>query len=248
MSSAKDLWWAKQHPPADPTHLSFKDRAVLVTGANSGLGHEAAVKYAAQGASPLILAVRSQEKGEQAKAAIIARTSCKPDIFLILTVDMSTFASVRAFADQLNAAVPALHVAQLAAGVATFAFSKSPEGYESALQVNVLSTALLALLLLPKLRATAAAEAAKPEAERFVPHLSFVHSIASMEVTDADIPADQSLVQRIDDQARFDNQRQYFLFFLLGRSVEEGSRSLVSATGLGVESHGKFWRNDSYAP
>ena len=36
-------------------------------------------------------------------------------------------------------------------------------------------------------------------------------------------------------------------FGLVGRSVEEGARTLVSATGLGVESDGRFWRNDEFA-
>jgi hypothetical protein len=34
--------------------------------------------------------------------------------------------------------------------------------------------------------------------------------------------------------------------FFLARTAEMGSRTLISATGLGVESHGKFWTNDSY--
>lgn len=89
------MWWGRRHPPEDPTNLSFACKTVLVTGANSGLGHEAAVKYAALGASTLILGIRTQEKGEQAKQDIAQRTKGSPNIFVIETVDLSTFASVR---------------------------------------------------------------------------------------------------------------------------------------------------------
>lgn len=36
------------------------------------------------------------------------------------------------------------------------------------------------------------------------------------------------------------------LYFLVGRTAEAGSHTLVSATGLGPESSGKLWRNDKY--
>ncbi|KAK4157708.1 hypothetical protein C8A00DRAFT_29392 [Chaetomidium leptoderma] len=42
------LRWGVKHPPADPT-VSFAGKTVLVTGANTGLGLEAAVKYATLG-------------------------------------------------------------------------------------------------------------------------------------------------------------------------------------------------------
>ncbi|CAH0021177.1 unnamed protein product [Clonostachys rhizophaga] len=34
--------------------------------------------------------------------------------------------------------------------------------------------------------------------------------------------------------------------YFLARTAEMGSWTLVSATGLGPESHGKFWTNDKY--
>lgn len=293
MSSLWAQFWAARHPPADPKD-SYSNKAVLVTGANSGLGHEAAVKYAALGANPLILAVRTQEKGEQAKADIIRRTKCDPAIFSVETVDFASFASVKALADRINARDAPLHVAQLAAGVAQWKYEKSPDGYEMTLQVNVLSQALLALLLLPKLRAASE--------NGFLSHLSFLHSIAGFEVPSAWLPPGQSLIQRCNDQSKWDATKQYYLtklalwevveglaercknesegqaiivnatcpsgcktnmgrnfpafvkpilalqHFVCGRTAEQGARTLVGATALGPESHGKLWRNDKLHP
>lgn len=271
-----------------------------LVGANSGLGHEAAVKYAALGANPLILVVRTQAKGEQAKAEIIRCTKCPAEIFIIETVDLADLASVKALGDRLAAhpRVPQIHVAQLAAGVAQWQYESSPDGYEVTVSVNVLSQALLAMLLQPKMRAAAAA----PGPDGFVPHLSFLHSIAGFEVTEDWLPPGQSLIQRCNDQKRWDPTKQYYLaklalwavieglveryredeecrkiiinascpsgcktnmgrnfpsfvkpilalqHFVCGRTAEQGARTLVSATALGPDSHGKLWRNDKIYP
>lgn len=221
MSSLWAQFWAARYPPADPKHISYQNKTVLVTGANSGLGHEAAVKYAALGANPLILVVRTQEKGEQAKKDIIRRTGCSPDIFLIETVDLASFASVQACAQRINSHPRAaqLHVAQLAAGVAQWQYEQSSDGFEITLEVNVLSQALLALLLLPKLRATAAPASSD---DTFAPHLSFLHSIAGFEVAEDWLPHGQSLIQRINDQSKWDPTKQYYLAKLALWNVIEG--------------------------
>ncbi|KAL8979103.1 MAG: hypothetical protein Q9205_005480 [Flavoplaca limonia] len=39
----KLLWWSARHPPEDPT-VRFDSRTILITGANTGLGFEAALK------------------------------------------------------------------------------------------------------------------------------------------------------------------------------------------------------------
>jgi len=306
MATTKEQWHAARNPPADPCKdptVSFKDKTILVTGAfgANSLGHHAAIKYAALGANPLILAVRTQQKGEQAKASIIRETNCSPDIFIIETVDLSNFASVVNFANRIIKRVPSLHVVQLAAGVATVSYAQSPEGYEMALQVDVLSTILLALLLLPKLRETAA------KSPSSTPHLSFLNSLATFMIADKDpmLPPQggQTLTQHLNDEKAFNAQHQYFLIKLatwyaiqgiveivdreniktpnsqvvinatcpglcktdmvrdipfvfkimmnikwhfLGRTAENGARTLVSATALGSESHGRLWTNDRY--
>ena len=172
-----------------------------------------------------------------------------------------------------------------------------------ALQVDVLSTVLLAILLLPKLRETAA------KSPSSATHLSFLHSLATFMIVDKDPmlppPGSQTLIQRLNDEKTFDAKHQYFLvklatwyaiqgigelvdrenmktpgsrvvvnatcpglcktdmvrdipivfkflmevkWYFLGRTAENGARTMVSATALGSESHGRLWTNDQYLP
>ncbi|CAG9997297.1 unnamed protein product [Clonostachys byssicola] len=212
MSSPKEMWHAARHPPADPKHLSFKGKTILVTGANSGLGHAAAIKYAAQGASKLILGVRTQEKGEDAKAAIIRATGCSPEIFIIQTLDLASFESLQEFATRVDASVPDLHILQLSGGVASMEFATSPQGYVVDLQLGAYAFSLIALLLLPKVRATAQRLVASGSDDYC--YISFLNSAGSLEVVDDDIPQGQTLIQRIHDQSKFDARKQYFLLKL----------------------------------
>jgi NAD(P)-dependent dehydrogenase (short-subunit alcohol dehydrogenase family) len=68
-------------------------------------------------------------------------------------LDMLDYASIQAFADRVRTDIDRLDYAILNAGVMQNAFAKSPYGWENTLQVNLLSTTLLALCLLPKLKA-----------------------------------------------------------------------------------------------
>ncbi|KAI9288272.1 hypothetical protein BC943DRAFT_318121 [Umbelopsis sp. AD052] len=68
---------------------------------------------------------------------------------------MSSSASVLEFANRVNKELPRLDVAALNAGVAALLYKASSDGWEQTLQVNVISTAYLAILLLPKMYATA---------------------------------------------------------------------------------------------
>lgn len=293
MPSVITQFWEARNPPADPTNLSFKGKTVLVTGANSGMGFHAAIKYAQLGTSKLILAVRSKEKGEAAKTSIIKQTGSSADI-IVMTVDLTEFASVTAFSRRVNQEVGELHVVLLCAGVMIPKFNLGPEGYELNLQVNVLSTALMALLLFPKIRDTGARSGRGDLA-----HLCFLNSLATQEVDAKWIPPGRSLIERISDSSSFDHISQYYLvklaarYFMRGmadacgedenavincccpafcrtnlhqnydlvtrillypykllcaRTAEQGARTLVSATGLGRESHGRLWLNDELPP
>ncbi|TGJ78106.1 hypothetical protein E0Z10_g10656, partial [Xylaria hypoxylon] len=293
-----EQFWDARHPPANPTHLSFKGKTVLVTGANTGMGFQAALKYAQLGTSTLILAVRDASKGEEAKARITRDVTTGLDI-IIKAVDLSTFNSVKEFAQDINKSVPALHVVELCAGIMSPSFATGAEGYENSFQVSILSTALMAILLLENVQQTAAVRGAN---DGYIPHVTFLNSSATQDVLEEWIPEDQTLVQRINDPTKFDHVSQYYLVKLAaryfieglaahcsksspggetniivncccpamcrgtglhrdypwyvkllmipynaicGRDPEHGSRTLVSAAGLGRESHGKFWFNDA---
>lgn len=139
--------------PVDPK-ASFSGMNIIVTGANTGLGFEAAIKFTALGASRVILGVRNLEKGEMAKKIIEQRTERK-GVVEAWKLDMDSYDSIREFAKLVSAELDHLDIVVLNAGVYMFHYQQSSYGWEETLQVNVLSTALLGLLLLPILKETA---------------------------------------------------------------------------------------------
>ncbi|KAH6629721.1 hypothetical protein C7974DRAFT_191547 [Boeremia exigua] len=208
--------WAKQNPPKD-TKLSFAGKTVIVTGSNTGIGLPAATKFAANGASKVILAVRTPSKGEEAKRTIITQTGCRAEQIDVLKLDMGDWASVKAFAAEVTSRYDEIQIAVLNAGVAPPRFVKNEKtGYEAALQVNILSTAYLAMLLLPKL---------KSNASKGVPgQLTITGSFASKYVTAADVElkAGQSLIDKLNDPASFNAGKTYGVVKLVTQYIRQG--------------------------
>ncbi|OJJ60487.1 hypothetical protein ASPSYDRAFT_87075 [Aspergillus sydowii CBS 593.65] len=137
-------------PP--PDH-DFTGQTVVITGANTGLGLEAARHMLKLNASHLILGVRNLSKGQSAKEELQESTG-KATPIDIFHLDMEDYESVNAFAASVSSALPRVDVAILNAGKMSQEFYIA-EKDESTITVNVVSTMLLALLLLPKLRASA---------------------------------------------------------------------------------------------
>lgn len=210
----KLLWWSARHPPEDPT-VRFNSKTVLITGANTGLGFEAALKYAALGAAKLILAVRSTDKGNTAKSKIAQATGFHPANISVLKVDLGTFASVRQFVNDIDRTTDHVDVVLLNAGVGPPNYQKSAEGWEMAVQVNVLSTALMGLLLLPKLRATAQARQGQPV------HMTFVNSIAHADVKREWFQG-KTLLEAANEDKSWDAQKSYGMVKLLGMAAMRG--------------------------
>ncbi|KAL9565668.1 hypothetical protein ACKAV7_009850 [Fusarium commune] len=140
---------------------SFEGKTVIITGSNTALGFEAAKHIIKLGAARLITAVRSTEKGEAAKRVLAESTGCDSAILEVWPLDLASYASVKAFAARANTQLPRIDAVIENAGTASEKWSWA-EDNESMVTVNVISTFLLALLLLPKLRETAARYNTRP--------------------------------------------------------------------------------------
>ena len=123
-----------------------------MTGANVGLGFEAARHFARLRADKVVIACRTTSKGEDAKKSIEESTGRK-GVVDVWPLDLNSYESVQAFAKRASA-LPRLDIVVENAGIATREF-KAAEGNEMTITTNVISTFLLSLLILPKLRETA---------------------------------------------------------------------------------------------
>ncbi len=120
-------------------------RVAIVTGANSGIGFEAAKALAHKGAR-VILACRSRERGDAAVASIRAG-SPKGSAELEL-LDLGNLAAVQAFAERLPKAAPRFDLLILNAGVMIPPASQTDDGFELQLGVNHLGHFALTARLL----------------------------------------------------------------------------------------------------
>ena len=123
-------------------------KTVIITGANIGLGKEAARHFVRLNAK-VILAVRSIAKGEEAKRDIESTTK-KTGTTEVWELDLASYSSVKAFGKRVSL-LPRVDVIIMNASIAAYSF-ETAEDSESSITVNVISTFLLVVLLLPILR------------------------------------------------------------------------------------------------
>ena len=102
--------------PVHPT-TSCAGQTIIVTGSNVGLGKKAARHFARLSVSKLILAVRNTKAGEEAKHDIESTTRCNPDVIEVWPLDLSSYESVKSFADRASK-LPRLDVLLENAGIA----------------------------------------------------------------------------------------------------------------------------------
>jgi NAD(P)-dependent dehydrogenase (short-subunit alcohol dehydrogenase family) len=123
-------------------------KTVLVTGATSGIGLEASVALARQGAR-VVLVGRDPARAEAALSEV-ARRSGSRDASTLLC-DFSSLASVRSLAESVRARCDRLHVLVNNAGGVNKTRRLTTDGFETTFGVNHLAPFLLTNLLLDRI-------------------------------------------------------------------------------------------------
>jgi NAD(P)-dependent dehydrogenase (short-subunit alcohol dehydrogenase family) len=139
----------RRNLPLLATRETCSGGTYIVTGSNTGLGFEAAKHLVALGAAKVILAVRNVNAGEKAKASIESATGTS-NVAEVWALDLSSYDSVKAFARRVDKNLDRIDALIENAAVAVSQGTLA-EGHLLPVTVNVLSTLLLAVLLLPKM-------------------------------------------------------------------------------------------------
>lgn len=130
---------------------SLNGKVGIITGANSGLGFESARQLLTLGLSHLVIAVRSLEKGEAAASKL--RLANPTATINVWNLDMESYKSIQDFVRKCDTELSRIDYTVLNAGIGPVTFGKTRStGHEATIQVNHISTALLALLLLPVMK------------------------------------------------------------------------------------------------
>jgi NAD(P)-dependent dehydrogenase (short-subunit alcohol dehydrogenase family) len=156
-SYSEKLWdyWERTLDPDLYKDRSFEGavngRTVVITGASSGIGRAAAIKIAAAGGIPILVA-RTQEKLDEARAEIEAAGGTAH----VYSCDLSDYDAIEALVEQLLADHPRIDMLVNNAGRSirrSVALSYDRfHDYERTVRLNYLSPVKLMLLLLPHMR------------------------------------------------------------------------------------------------
>ncbi|KAL2213312.1 NAD(P)-binding protein [Sarocladium strictum] len=177
-------------------------KTYIVTGANVGIGFETSKHLVKASASRVILAVRNIEAGERARVEIEKETGIK-GVAEVWHLDLSSFASVKAFATKADWELERLDVLVNNAALAYDQFTLS-EGLELSVKVNVASTFLLGALLFPKLSKSG-------RLHGFQPRLVFVVTALAFAAKDDlyNLQNDKSIFESLNEEKRAKMSTRY---------------------------------------
>lgn len=119
--------WTKENIP------DLTGKVIIVTGGNSGLGYESVKAFAQKGAE-VILASRSIEKGETAKAEILK--NLPKGKIAVKTLDLMDFFSISKFAEEFKKEYRRLDVLLNNAGIMTTPYFLTKDGLEAQMGTN----------------------------------------------------------------------------------------------------------------
>ncbi|RLT98737.1 oxidoreductase [Ketobacter sp.] len=126
--------------------MSGKEKTVVITGANAGIGYQVALAFCQQGAR-VVMACRSKDKAEQARSELLEQVPAGN--IDILPLDVSELSSINEFARQFADEIGELDILINNAGIVTPHLHRNSLGYELHLATNYLGAFAVTGLLLP---------------------------------------------------------------------------------------------------
>ena len=150
-----------------------KGRVVIITGATSGLGKEAARVLAGKNAH-VIMALRNIEKGEAAANEV--RKEFSDAEVSVRNLDLTSLASVKSFAEGILHDYDRLDILINNAGIMMCPYSKTTDGFEIQMGTNHLGHFALTGHLMPLLK--------KTEGSRIVATSSTAHHLGNIDFDD----------------------------------------------------------------
>lgn len=148
---------------------SLKDKTIIVTGANCGIGYEAALDFAKRGAR-VILACRNKARADEACVKI--KQDSKNEKVEVELVDLASLKSTRDFVERIKTKLDKLDILVNNAGLSGIPYHKTDEGFEMHFVCNYLSHYLMTRELLDLLK--------KSSSSRIINVSSAAHSMAPM--------------------------------------------------------------------
>ena len=139
--------------PQKTTPARLDGRLVVLTGATSGVGYQAA-RHLAQGGAQLVLVCRSASKAAQVQAELQRDYAAQVDLVI---ADFASLSAVRQAAQTILARCPRIDVLINNAGLHNTHRRLTEDGLEMVFCVNHLASFLLTRLLLPRLLESAPA-------------------------------------------------------------------------------------------
>lgn len=128
---------------------NLKGKTAVVTGANSGLGFQAAKKLAEKNAK-VVMACRKREKGEEARKELEDKVD-NPDLE-VMQLDLASLESIRHFSEELKTEYEEIDLLFNNAGIMAIPRKETEEGFEMQFGVNHLGHFALTAQILDLLK------------------------------------------------------------------------------------------------